>query len=183
MAPTRDVPSLGVVVTGGIGVLVVIAFVAGVVLGRDASPQPGERVAVVRDDAGAIEVLAARCEDERVRAVAVQDTDGRDLWRVESAKGTIDRRFVVGGEPPAFFETTVALDEPLPASGLLVAEVAVDDVVDARPFDPADVDDGDGFGLSCRDGGIGLVSVLFVAGAAGVVAAYGAVVARYVRRP
>lgn len=181
--PARpEVPSLGVVVTGGIGVLVVIAFVAAVVLGRDSSPQAGDRVAVVRDD-GALEVLAARCEDERVRAVAVQDVDGRDLWRIESENGTIDRRFVVGDEPPPFFETVVPLDDALPPSGLLVAEVTVDDEVDARPFDPADIDDRDGLGLSCDGDGIGVVSVLFVAGAAGVCAAYGALVARYLRRP
>lgn len=170
------------VVTGGIGVLVVIAFVAAVVLGREGEPQPGDRVAVVRDN-GAVEVLAARCDDERVRAVAVQDRAGRDLWRVVSEKGTIDRRFVVGGEPPPFFETVVPMDDPLPPSGLLVAEVTVDDEVDARPFDPAHLDDSDGFGLSCDGDGIGLVGVLFTAGAAGVCAAYGAMVARYLRRP
>lgn len=181
-APRADTPSLGVVVTGGIGVLVVVAFVAAVVLGRETSAQPGDRVGVVRRD-GRVEVLAARCEDERVRAVEVREQDGDVLWRIESEKGTIDRRFVVGGEPPPLFVTVDRLEETDLLDRTLVAEVTVDDVVDGRPFDPADLEESDGFGLSCDDDDLGLVPLVFVMGAAGVVAAYGAMVARYVRRP
>jgi hypothetical protein len=181
--PSREVPSLAIVVTGGVGVLVVIAFVAGVVLGRTGEAEPGDRVGIGRVEEGLV-VFAARCEDERVRAVEVRTPGGAPLWRIESDKGTIDRDFLVGGEPPAFFVTAVRLEGPLP-SGALEAEVTVDDVVDARRFDPAALEEGEGFGVSCDDDGdgLGLVSLLFVAGAAGVIAAYGAMVLRYVRRP
>jgi hypothetical protein len=179
--PAREVPSLGIIVTGGVGVLVVIAFVAGIVLGRTGEPEPGDRVGIGRDDQGLV-VFAARCEDERVSAVEVRTPGGPPLWRIESEKGTIDRRFLVGGEPPAFFATAVALDEPLPA-GALEAEVTVDDVVDARRFDPAALEEGESFGVSCDDSGLGLLPVVFVIGALAVIAAYVAMVSRYVRRP
>jgi hypothetical protein len=179
--PARDVPSLGIIVTGGIGVLVVIAFVAGIVLGRTGEAEPGDRVGIGRVDEGLV-VFAARCEDERVRAVEVRAPGGPALWRIESDKGTIDRRFLVGGTPPAFFATVVPLDGSLP-SGVLEAEVTVDDVVDARQFDPAALEEGERFGVSCDDSGLGLLPVVFVLGALAVVAAYGAMVARYVRRP
>jgi hypothetical protein len=174
-----DAPTLAVVVTGGIGVLVVIAFVAGVVLGRGTRTEPGDRVGVAAVD-GELVVFAARCEDERVRAVEVRTPGGPALWRIESDKGTIDRRFVVGGEPPAFFLTTVRL-ESLPTGGTLEAEVTVDDVVDAKPFDLGALEESDGFGVSCDDRDLGVVPLLFVMGASGVVAAYGAMLARYVR--
>jgi hypothetical protein len=180
--PARDVPSLGIIVTGGIGVLVVIAFVAGVLLGRTGEAEPGDRVGIGRTDDGTLVVFAARCEDERVRAVEVRTPGGPPAWRIESDKGTIDRRFVVGAEPPAFFATRVALDGPLP-DGVLEAEVTIDDVVDARPFDPAALEDGESFGVSCDDGDLGLVPIVFVLGAMGVIGAYLAMVARFVRRP
>ena len=181
MQPTRDAPSLGIIVTGGIGVLVVIAFVAGIVLGRTSGPEPGDRVGIGRTE-GSLVVFAVRCEDERVHAVEVRSPGGPPLWRIESDRGTIDRHFVVGAEPPAFFATVVPLSAALPA-GELEAEVTVDDVVDARTFDPAALDDGDRFGISCDDGDLGLVPFVFVLGAIGVVLAYGAMVSRYVRRP
>jgi hypothetical protein len=176
-----DAPTLGVIVTGGVGVLVVIAFVAGIALGRTGEPEPGDRVGIGQVDEGLV-VFAARCEDERVRAVEVRAPGGSPLWRIESDKGTIDRRFLVGGEPPPFFATVVELDGALPI-GMLEAEVTVDDVVDARRFDPAALEEGESFGVSCDDSGLGLLPVVFVLGALAVIAAYGTMVSRYVRRP
>lgn len=180
-APRGDTPTLGVIVTGGIGVLIAIAFVAGIVLGRETRTEPGDRVGVTRVD-GEVVILAARCEDERVRAVEVRTLGGAPLWRIESEKGTIDRRFVVGGEPPPFFLTVVRL-EGLPATGELEAEVTVDEIVDARRFDPGALEGADEHGVSCDDHDLGLVPLVFVVGALAVVAAYGAMVSRYVRGP
>ena len=135
-----DPPSLGMVAAGGVGVLVVIAFVAAVALGGRTPPaRPGDRVAVGRAEeaGGALAVLVPRCRDERVTAVEVAEADGRPLWRITSRKGSIDERYLVGAAPPPLgFEVEVALRDPLPASPL-VASVTVageDDVHDAAPF-------------------------------------------------
>src|SRR5207253_221662 len=102
-APASDAPSLGVVVAGGIGVLAVIAFVGALALGGSSRSRPGDRVAVVRTLGPAgIAVLAGRCLDQRVTAVAVVD-GGTTIWRIESRKGSIERRYVVGAPPPLGF--------------------------------------------------------------------------------
>lgn len=179
--PDPTVPTLTVVVTGGIGVLLVIAFVAAVAFGREQPIAPGDRVAVVKAPGPAgFTILAGRCTDERVHAVEVRSPDGVSLWRVESAKGAIDRRFVVGQDPPPFEFATVTPLRPLP-SGPLEAEVTVDKTVDHEVFDPAHIDKAAAVRAPCGDDDVGVVSLLFVVGALGVVAAYGAMVHRYLK--
>ena len=169
------------VVTGGVGVLVVVAFVAGVVLNRARGVEPGDRVAVVRaEGAELLEVLAARCGDERVGAVEVRVPGGPPLWRIESERGGITRRFVLGADPPPFgFATTTPL-LPLPA-GVLEAEVTIDGVVDVERFDPARLGDGDTLRTSCDERSLGVVELAFVLGALGVVLTYLVMVTRYLR--
>lgn len=181
MRPAGDVPTLGVLVTGGIGVLVVLAFVGGLALGRQSRIQPGDRVAVAAptEPGRPPVVFVGRCPDERVRAVEIRVPDGETLWRVESARGTIDRAFIVGEEPPAFFATVVEA-RPFPPGELEVL-AQVDDTLDRERFDPAVLRQGEGPGVACGDSDLGLVPLLFLVGAAGVVAAYAAMVMRYVR--
>jgi hypothetical protein len=178
-----DTQTLGVLVTGGIGVLVVVAFVAAVVFGGETKAVPGDRVKVAAaDEPGrAPVVFVGRCPDERVRSVEVRTPEGRTLWRVVSDKGTIDRAFVIGEDPPAFFATTVRLEGRLPG-GELEAVVQVDDVTDARPFDTATLErGGDGPGADCGDRDLGLVPLVFVVGAAMVIGAYAVMVVRALR--
>ena len=184
MARQTDVPSLGVLVTGGIGVLVVVTFVAAVVLGRSERVETGDRVAVAPSaEPGMLPaVFVGRCEDERVRSVQVRIPDGPILWRIESDKGTIDRAFVIGGTPPAFFATAVALRDGVLPSGTLDAVVQVDDVVDHELFDVASLEPGEGVGVSCGERSLGLVAVVFILGAIGVAAAYASMVLRFFRR-
>jgi hypothetical protein len=170
------------VLTGGIGVLVVVAFVAAVAFGRGTTMRPGDRIAVVpleRSPAG-FEILVGRCQDERVRAVEVRAPDGPVLWRIESTKGGIDRSFIVGQDPPPFsFRTTTKLGKLPP--GPLEASVVVDQSTDARPFDPAHLSTSGAVGAPCGSRDIGIVPWLFIVGGAGVVVAYGAMVQRFVR--
>lgn len=178
-------PSLGVLVTGGIGVLVVLAFVGAVALGRQDRVRPGDRVAVSASSEPSVPpiVAVARCAEERVRSVEVRDRD-TVIWRVESEKGTIARGFPIGGEPPALFETTVALDS-LPSGELDVVVQLADGTVDRDTFDIAALEPGEGerVGAPCGGSDLGLVPIVFIAGAAGVVGAYVAMVSRYLRRP
>ena len=177
--PDPTVPTLTVVVTGGIGVLVVIAFVAAVALSRGTSMSPGDRVAVVVDGRPAgITVLAGRCDDERVTAVELRSSEGVALWRIESAKGGIDRRYTVGQDPPPFGFVTVTPFRSLTA-GRLRVEIAVDGVVDGESFDPAHLDRESAPRAPCGGDDVGVVSILFVIGALGVVAAYAVMVRRY----
>ncbi len=181
-APRGDAPSLGVVATGGIGVLVVLAFVVAVVLGRNDTVSAGDRVAVVQADGPAgIAVLAGRCQDERVRAVEVRTPDGTVLWRIESAKGVIARTIVVGAEPPPFGAVTVTPLQPLPAGELEVV-LTVDGERDRERFDPAHLESADAPEAPCGQADLGLVPLLFVLGAAGVVGAYVGLVRRYLQR-
>jgi hypothetical protein len=169
-----------VLATGGVGVLVVLAFVGAVVFGRNTTVAPGDRVAVVRAEGPAgFAVLAGRCQDERVRAVEVRVPDGPSLWRIESAKGVINRAFVVGAEPP-FGAVAVQALQALPP-GVLEAELTVDDVVDRERFDPTRLDTADAPEAPCGDADLGLVPLLFVLGALGVVFAYAAMVRRYLQ--
>ena len=170
------------VVTGGFGVLVVIAFVAAVALGRGTTMKPGDRIAVVplKGSPAGFEILVGRCEDERVRAVEVRAPGGPPLWRIDSAKGGIDRSFIVGQDPPPFSYRTTTKLAALPP-GPLEASVVVDDATDARTFDPAHLSTSGAVGAPCGHRDIGIVPLLFVVGGAGVVVAYGAMVRRFVR--
>lgn len=136
------------VAAGGVGVLVVVAFVAVLALGsRPAAAGPGERVAVGRAAPGGdVTIFVPRCRDDRVTVVAVAGPGG-DLWRMTSRKGSIDERYVVGGRPvPLGFEVAVPLDRPLPDQGRLTARVTVEgddrDVHDELAFVPAELPDG-----------------------------------------
>lgn len=138
--PEGGPPSLAMVAAGGVGVLVVIAFVAAMALGGRARPaEPGERVAIGRaDEAGTLAVFVPRCRDERVTVVEVADAgSGAARWRIVSPKGSIDERYVVGAEPPLGFEAEVPLEGALP-DGELRATVTVDgdgaDTVDGLTF-------------------------------------------------
>jgi hypothetical protein len=130
-----------VVLAGGVGVVVVVAFVVAVALGGHTRQVPGDRVALVRADGPAgVAVLAGRCRDQRVRSVEVTDAEGAVRWRAVSAKGAIARRWVVGGDAPVDGTVEVRLVGEL--RGEVTATVAfVDDrsdggadqtVVDAR---------------------------------------------------
>ncbi|HEX4903831.1 MAG TPA: hypothetical protein VFU93_00160 [Acidimicrobiales bacterium] len=179
-APRADAPTLGVLATGGIGVLVVLAFVGAVVFGRNTEVKPGDRIAVVRSESPAgFSILAGRCTDERVNAVEVRAPVGPTLWRIESKKGVINRAFSVGGEPP-FGAATVTPLQPLP-TGTLVAAIRVGDTEDVEQFDPAHLETADAPEAPCGGADLGLVPLLFVAGAAGVVVAYGGLVRRYLQ--
>jgi hypothetical protein len=182
-APRGDAPTLGVVVTGGIGVLVALAFVGAVVFGRNTTVGPGERVAVVASDAPAgFTVLVGRCDDERVNSVSVGVVDGPTLWRIESRKGVINRSFPVGEDPPPFGAATVTDLQPVPDGARLVALVGIGKTGDAEEFDPAHLESAEAPEAPCGGGDLGLVPVLFVLGAAGVVFTYGAMVRRYLTR-
>lgn len=179
-----DAPSTGVVVAGGIGVLVVLAFVAALALGGGSRSTPGERVALVSAEGGA-EVLAGRCRDQRV--VAVEVRDGPTVrWRIESVKGSIDRRYPVGGAPPLGFTTAVPLEGDLPP---VVTVEATFDGPDGEERDaalrpvsaPEDVTLGD---VAPPCGGsvdLGATVILFAAAAALVVGGYAVMLTRFRR--
>lgn len=184
-----DAPSPGVVVAGGVGVLAAIAFVGALAIGGTARSRPGDRVAVVRADGPAgIAVLAGRCLDQRVTAVDVIAGDGTTLWRIESTKGSIERRYVVGAEPPLGFRDVVGLIAR--PSGRVRAEVTFDqggsDTTDARTVDVRAVGDQ---GATLAEGapacggheGPGGTTLLFAVGAAFVLAGYLGMLARYIR--
>lgn len=190
MSRRPDAPSLAVVAAGGIGVLAVLAFVVAVGLGGTTESTPGEKVRVVADGGPAgVAVLAGRCLDERVRSVALIDGAGDVVWRIESRKGSIERRYVVGAAPPLGFEEGDALLEP--PSGTVVARVTFttggEEVVDERAVDLEAVPPeggllGDGAPACGGDEGPGGLTVLFAVAALVVVAGYGVMVARLRRR-
>jgi hypothetical protein len=178
-----------VVVAGGIGVLVVIAFVGAVAVGGTGRRAPGEQVAVVRSGGPAgIAVLAGRCLDQRVTAVQVDGADGTTLWRVASVKGSIERRYVVGAEPPLGFEDVTGLTGR--PSGRVRASVELEQgdttTVDARVVDvanlPAQGHTLDGGAPACggREGPGG-TALLFAVGAAFVLAGYVGMLVRFAR--
>lgn len=198
-------PSLAMVAAGGVGVLVVIAFVAAVALGGRTTPaRPGERVGVGRAGAeGTLAVLVPRCRDDRVTVVEVSAEGGPALWRITSRKGSIDERYEVGADAPLGFEVEVPLTPPLP-EGPLVAMVAVDgeagDVTDRIAFRPRAVPPGgvvtaggdaslgsfQGRALAaarCPESrsDVGLTTVVFAMGGLLVVASYGVMVSRWWR--
>jgi hypothetical protein len=105
-----------VLVTSGVGVLVMILFVVFVAAGARSMSSPGDRVAVVESTGPAgIAVLTGRCKDQRVRSVDLRGPDQQLLWEVSSTKGSINRRWVVGGEVPVDAEELIEPVLPLPA--------------------------------------------------------------------
>lgn len=185
----QDRPSLGVVVAGGIGVLAIVAFVAVLLFGATSDPRPGDRVEVVRSDAGVL-VVAGRCAEQRVTEVGVLGGDGRELWRIRSAKGSIERRYPLGSAPHDFSTVT-----PLAAGvdGRVVVEVAFDREgeasTDARVVDlaalPRSLPPLEDAAPPCgsrrlRPGA--LTALLFLGGAAAVVVGYIGMIVRYARR-
>jgi hypothetical protein len=181
-----DPPSVGVLLAGAVGVLVVVGFVAAVAMGGEARSRPGDRVELIRGEGPAgLEVLAGRCPDERITAVELRAPQGPTLWRVASDKGSITRRYVVGDDPPFGFATVHPL-QPVP-DGLVEAVVEIDgESVDSEVFQPPIADEGSAAGPCGRSQGIGAVALLFAGGAALVVVAYGGMLRRWLagrRRP
>jgi hypothetical protein len=187
-----DDPSLGVVVAGGLGVLAVLLFVGAVALGGTSGARPGDRVAVVRASGPAgIAVLAGRCLDQRVTSVEVVGGDGTTLWRIDSRKGSIERRYVVGAQPPPLgFRPTLGLTGR--PTGQVRAQVTFDEdgatTTDARVVDVGDLR-GQGHTLdegapACggHEGPGRTTTVLFALGAAFVVAGYVGMLLRLRRR-
>lgn len=179
MSPQADAPSTGVLLAGAVGVLVVVGFVAAVALGGEAQVRPGDRVELVSGEGPAsLEVLAGRCEDERVTAVELRAPQGPTLWRIASSTGSITRRYVVGGDPPFDFTTTAPL-QPLP-EGPLEAVVEIDgETVDSETFVPPLAGEGSAAGPCGRSQDLGGVVLLFAAGALLVVIAYAGMIRRW----
>lgn len=198
-------PSLAMVAAGGVGVLVVIAFVAAVALGgRATAAGPGERLGIGRADAeGALAVFVPRCRDDRVKVVEVTGAGGDVLWRITSRKGSIDERYEVGADAPLGFDVEVPLGSPLPDVPL-VAAVGVDgeagEVRDQLDFSPGAVPEegvvtaGGDAGVASFQGraiaaarcpesrsDVGLTTVVFTLGALLVVASYLVLVSRWWR--
>jgi hypothetical protein len=169
--------------------VVVVAFVAAVAFGARSRSTPGAHVDVVRGTGPAgIVVIAGRCSEQRVTGVAVRAADGAPLWQISSAKGSIERRYVVGGDPPLGFATVTAL-RARPA-GRLRAEVRFDrdgaGTRDVHPFDaaalrPPAVRLGDAAPPCEGRQGPGATAWLFAVGAAFVVAGYAGMLRRFVR--
>ena len=166
-------------VAGGLGVLVVVGFVAAVVFGGAARAQPGDRVAFV-EVRGRHVVVAGRCEDERVTAVELRAPGGGPvLWRIASAKGSITRRYVVGEEPLPVGFTTVAPLQPLPLGDLEVAVEIDGTLVDREVVSQPAPERAEVYAPCGRSQRLGAVSLLFVAGALLVVLAYAGMVQRW----
>ena len=138
-------PSLQMVLSGGVGVVAVVVFVTALAFGTDiAEVAPGARLGIVSAEGPiGLAVLVPRCRGERVVSVELLDADGAPLWRLSSAKGAIDERYVVGaGETPFATTTDIELRTPLP-SGPLTAVASLDgdsvDATDRVTFDRAAV--------------------------------------------
>ncbi len=199
-------PSLAMVLSGGVGVVAVVAFVAALAFGTEVTDAPpGARLGVVAaaGPAGAA-LVVPRCRAERVVGVEVRAADGSTLWRMVSAKGSIDERYVVATPHPPFgFVVDVPAPDPLPP-GPVTAVVTLAgepfDEVDEVSFDPAEVPptgvryqsldvETDVFeaqaaaAADCQAPGrdLGLVTWLFVAAALGVVVTYVMMVARFLK--
>lgn len=195
------------VAAGGVGVLVVIAFVAAVALGgRSVAAEPGERVGVGRADVeGGLAVFVPRCDDDRVRIVEVAVDGGTAAWRIASRKGSIDERYEVGADPaPLGFAVEVPFAEALAPDVALTATVSIDgedgEVRDRIAFTPegipaegvltaggeVDVASFQGRALAAADcaesrSDLGLTTIVFALGGLLVVASYGLMVGRWWR--
>lgn len=192
------------VLSGGVGVVAVIVFVTALAFGTDiAEVATGARLGVVSAEGPiGLAVLVPRCRGERVVGVELLDADGAPLWRVASAKGAIDERYVIGaGQTPFATTTEIELRTPLPA-GPLTAVASLDgesfDATDRVTFDPSAVP-ADGVlyqGATIGAGefqaqaagaadcsgttdDLGLVTWLFVAAGLGVVVTYVMMLMRY----
>jgi hypothetical protein len=199
-------PSLSMVLSGGVGVVAVVAFVSALAFGADLKdPPPGARLAVTAAEGPAgLAVLVPRCRSERVTRVELRSADDDVVWRITAGKGSIDERYVVGGEEPLGFVTERPFRPPLPRGRLqAVATLARDgpfDVIDRAAFDAGAVPAGGALyqgdevdlevfeagaaaAADCPESGrdLGLVTWLFVAAAAGVVVTYVSMVVRYWR--
>ncbi len=192
------------VVSGGVGVVAVVAFVAALALGTEVSDPPaGARLGVVGAEGpvGAA-VVVPRCRSERVVSLAVRGEDGSTRWRIVSTKGSIDERYVLGATPPPFgFVAEVAPDlPPGPLTVVVVLDAEPVDDVDEVTFDPAtvpmsgvryqgrDLEAGEfearaAAATDCQEPGrdLGLVTWLFAAAALGVVVTYLMMLARFVK--
>lgn len=178
-------------IAGAIGVVAVVGFV--IVLSVGASPRdaPGSRVRIVRADGPAgFAVLAGRCRDQRVVSVEVDAADGTSLWRIESRKGSIERRYLVGAAPPLGFRDVTSLRTK--PSGRVKATVAFerggDPTVDRRVGDTAALPaEGDALRApapACGGHvGLGDAAPLFALAALLVVGGYVVMLVRAVRRP
>ena len=167
----------------------VVGFVIVLSVGGTPANAPGARVRVVPADSPAgFAVLAGRCRDQRVTSVEVAAPDGAVLWRIESRKGSIDRRYLVGAAPPLGFADAVRLTTR--PSGTVRAKVTFerDDEVttDGRLVDTAALRE-EGVTLasaapSCGGHlGLGDAAPLFGVAAALVVAGYVLMLVRFSR--
>jgi len=193
------------VLSGGVGVLAVVVFVAAVAFGaRAGDVAPGARLGVTSAEGPAgLAVLVPRCQAQRVVGVEVRDAAGATLWRVASAKGAIAERYVVGSPDPPFATTTeVALPGPPPSGSLTAGATLAGEPFDATDhvtFDPSRVpaqgvlyrgavigfEEFEAQAAAAADcagpsGGLGLVTWLFVAAGLGVVVTYLMMVGRYI---
>lgn len=194
------------VVSGGVGVVAVVAFVSALAFGARVAEVPaGARLGVTGAGGplGAA-LLTPRCQGERVMTVALRSAEGTTRWRLTSAKGAIDERYVIGAEETPFAtETEVVFYAPL-TDGELTAEVAwrgdPDDTDELR-FDPSLVPDSSDVlyqgsvipagefeaqaaaaadcGASSRN--LGAVTWLFILAALGVVVTYLMMLTRYLQ--
>ncbi|CAN5143425.1 hypothetical protein BH24ACT1_BH24ACT1_01630 [soil metagenome] len=197
------------VLSGGVGVVAVVVFVTALAFGTEvAEVAPGARLGVVAVEAPdpggpvGLAVLVPRCQSERVTSVELLDAEGVALWRVASAKGAIDERYVVGeAEPPFPTVTEIELQTPQPPGPLTaVARLAGEpfDATDRVIFDPSVVPtegvlyQGSVIGneefeaqaavaTDCGgpSGDLGLVTWVFIAAALGVVVTYVMLLMRY----
>ncbi len=197
-------PTPQVLLSGGLGVFAVVVFVAALVFGVQVeNPPPGARLGITSSAGPAgVAVLVPRCRSERVTGVELRSGAGSTLWRIAARKGSIDERYVVGAESAPFgFTVEVPFAPPLPEGPLSVVAR-----LDGEPFDSVDRVDftqadippegvlhlGDvvepasfearaGAAADCQGPGrdLGLVNLVFVAAAAGVVVTYLMMVKRY----
>lgn len=186
MPASPEPPSGRVVVAGGLGVLVVIAFVSLVGAGARVRELPGDKVGLFRGDGPAgVVVLTGRCTDQRVRSVELLDGDA-SRWRVSSRKGTITRRWVVGGELPTGAVEEVAFVGPAPARMVARVGFVEEDgrvTVDEQQASLAGLEEEPplrGAAPACAsDVGGGPVSWFFVVSGASVVAGYAVMLSRW----
>ena len=199
-------PTPQVLLSGGLGVVAVVVFVAALVFGIEVTDPPsGGRLGITSSAGPAgIAVLVPRCRAERVTVVELRDAADVTLWRIAARKGSIDERYVVGAEAPPFgFDVEVPFAPALPPGPLtVVAQLEGEpfDRVDRVEFAPAQVPAEGVLHLGevveppafearavaaadCQgsSGDLGLVNVVFIVAAAGVVVTYLMMVGRYIK--
>jgi hypothetical protein len=173
-------------------VVAVIGFVLILSVGGTATDIPGSRVRIVRatDAPAGFAVLAGRCRDQRVTSVAVETDAGSPVWRIDSRKGSIERRYAVGAAPPLGFQDVTRLAAR--PTGRVRAKVTFDRegeaTTDQRAADTAALpDEGDTLerpAPGCGgDVGFGDAAPVFAVAAALVVAGYVVMLVRAARKP